>query len=123
MFICYFSPFYVYSTQTVQITLPENFTCYRCVLQLLRQAGEWVFNGGYVFWSCADISIIDNAGITIHWLLSLLVISPLVCDNNRCGGRGVCINGTCECNRGFSGKFCQYRGSTDSITKYGVLPY
>ena len=63
------SHYFLFSTQSVQITLPENFTCYRCILQLLRQAGEWVFNGGYVFWSCADISIVDNSGTNSYWLL------------------------------------------------------
>ena len=43
-----------------EVTLPTDFTCDRCVLQLLRQAGEWAApGGGYVFWSCADISIVD----------------------------------------------------------------
>ena len=33
-----------------EITLPVNFTCDRCVLQLLSQAGEWTApSGGYVF--------------------------------------------------------------------------
>jgi hypothetical protein len=46
-----------------EITLPTGFTCDRCVLQLLRQAGEWAApGGGYVFWSCADISIVDSPG-------------------------------------------------------------
>lgn len=46
-----------------EITLPAGFTCNRCVLQLLRQAGEWAApGGGYVFWSCADISIVDSPG-------------------------------------------------------------
>ena len=51
------------STQYITVSLPAGFTCNRCVLQLLRQAGEWTANGGYYFFSCADISIQDNAGI------------------------------------------------------------
>ena len=46
-----------------EVELPAGFTCERCVLQLLRQAGEWAApGGGYIFWSCADISIVDSPG-------------------------------------------------------------
>ena len=54
---------FCFRTTTVQVTLPQNFTCDHCIFQLIRQAGEWVANGGYVFWSCADISIQDNASL------------------------------------------------------------
>ncbi|CAI8038948.1 hypothetical protein GBAR_LOCUS21685 [Geodia barretti] len=40
-----------------EVTLPDGFVCDRCVLQLMRQAAEWSATGGYIFWSCADISI------------------------------------------------------------------
>ncbi len=43
-----------------EVTLPMGFTCERCVLQLLRQAAEWTAAGGYTFWSCADIAIVDS---------------------------------------------------------------
>ncbi len=45
-----------------EVTLPVGFTCEQCVLQLLRQAAEWTAAGGYTFWSCADIAIVDSPG-------------------------------------------------------------
>ena len=53
---------------SVQVTLPSDFTCDRCILQLVRQAGEWVATGGYVFWTCADIAIQDNDGKLLYIL-------------------------------------------------------
>ena len=33
------------------------------MIQLLRQAGEWIAPGGdYIFWSCADVSITQAKG-------------------------------------------------------------
>ncbi len=55
------------------VILPDNFTCDRCVLQLLRQAGEWSApGGGYVFWSCADISIVDSEGMFLHYCTCIM---------------------------------------------------
>lgn len=42
-----------------EIQLPDGFTCEQCIIQLLRQAQEWV--GGYTFWSCADVSIVSSS--------------------------------------------------------------
>lgn len=33
----------------------------------------------------------------------------------------MCNSGVCECDRGFSGKFCQYQGTAESITIYGIM--
>ena len=48
---------------TQEVTLPADFTCDSCSLQLVRQAGEWTAPGGYLFWSCADITVVDIAGV------------------------------------------------------------
>jgi len=43
---------------SLQIRLPDGYTCERCTLQLLRQASEWsAGRAQYIFWSCAEISI------------------------------------------------------------------
>lgn len=50
-----------------EVTLPEDFECDHCTLQLVRQAREWTAVGGYLFWSCADITISNSSGIlTMH---------------------------------------------------------
>ena len=45
-----------------EVQLPANFTCEKCIIQLLRQAREWRAPGGYIFFSCADVSIVDGNG-------------------------------------------------------------
>ena len=48
----------IHRSTTLQITLPANYTCDQCTLQLLRQASEWsAGNSQYIFWSCAKVSI------------------------------------------------------------------
>ena len=102
---------FLFSTQYVTVQLPANFTCDRCVLQLLRQAGEWTATGGYFFYTCADIEIKDDSGkLASHLQLKVSPLFIIVCDDNRCGGNGLCQNGVCMCNRTYSGKFCQYKG-------------
>ena len=64
----YFKNISSHSSTTVRITLPDGFTCDHCVLQLLRQAGEWTFPGGYVFWTCSDIAIQDGDSMYIYKL-------------------------------------------------------
>ena len=51
-----------YSQFIQEVTLPDGFECDRCALQLLRQAAEWTARGGYTFWSCSDISIVNSPG-------------------------------------------------------------
>ena len=59
-----------------EVTLPADFTCERCVLQLLRQAGEWAApGGGYVFWSCADVSIVDSESKLLYIALTIAVLT------------------------------------------------
>ena len=43
------------------------------------------------------------------------LLLPLVCDNNTCGGKGTCNNNECTCQRTYSGKFCQYKGTSIKI--------
>jgi hypothetical protein len=44
-----------------EVTLPPGFVCDRCILQIERQAAEfsWIDT---VFWSCADVTIVDSPG-------------------------------------------------------------
>ena len=53
-----------------EVTLPPDFTCDRCVLQLVRQAAEWSAAGGYMFWSCADVSIQNRTGTSQSYTCS-----------------------------------------------------
>lgn len=61
------------SLQNTDITLPEDFVCEDCTLQLLRNAAEWGTSTGqpYLFWSCADISIVNSE------LHVVVLINPL----------------------------------------------
>jgi len=64
IFFCIFLPAYI-SRFYQEVTLPDNFECDRCTLQLVRHAGEWVAPGGvYRFWSCADISIVNSSSMS-----------------------------------------------------------
>ena len=63
-FYCIFLPAYI-SRFYQEVTLPDNFECDRCTLQLVRHAGEWVAPGGvYRFWSCAVISIVNSSSMS-----------------------------------------------------------
>ena len=102
------------------MTLPQGFTCEKCTLQLLRQAGEWAATGGYVFFSCADISIQDNASELRLSLMGSLFYNCIdfkyflmsVCNGGNCSGHGTCVGtgGVCQCDRLYRGKFCQFKG-------------
>lgn len=81
------------TSNSIEVTLPTNFTCDHCVLQFLRQASEWTAIGGYTFWSCADIAVMSGSGAA--------------CNGGTCSGNGLCNQGTCTCNPRFSGQFCQ----------------
>ena len=61
-----------------QVTLPGDFECERCTLQLVRQAAEWTApGGGYRFWSCADVSIVNSSRMSCVQRYSLLkVVMP-----------------------------------------------
>lgn len=61
---------FLYSAFRQEITLPEDFECDHCILQLVRQAAEWTAAGGYLFWTCADVTIRDSGGMYVgHNLL------------------------------------------------------
>lgn len=54
------------SPQTVQVTLPPNFTCTKCILQVVEFMSNHAFNnpGGCFYHHCATVSIVppDDAG-------------------------------------------------------------
>ncbi|XP_006819112.1 uncharacterized protein LOC102801088 [Saccoglossus kowalevskii] len=86
------------TSQQVEVTLPE-FGCNNCTIRLLRQAGEWTTSRdeGYIFWSCADVIITDNAECGNE---------PDT--NTECFESGNCTDGTCMCDAGYYGDYCQY---------------
>ena len=47
------------TANTAEVALPSGIICDRCLVRLTRQALEW--GGGYLFRSCAMISISDDA--------------------------------------------------------------
>uniref|UniRef100_A0A915IMZ1 Uncharacterized protein n=1 Tax=Romanomermis culicivorax TaxID=13658 RepID=A0A915IMZ1_ROMCU len=69
-----------------QVTLPRE-ECENCAIRLMRQAAEW--SEGYQFWSCADVNIL---------------IDP----KEKCSHHGKFENDRCQCDKLFSGPFCQY---------------
>ena len=64
------SDFYdVGRAQSYSVSLPAGYTCDHCFIQLLRQATEW--GGGYRFWSCADVTIVDCKHLSsMEWTLA-----------------------------------------------------
>uniref|UniRef100_A0A914WJF5 DOMON domain-containing protein n=1 Tax=Plectus sambesii TaxID=2011161 RepID=A0A914WJF5_9BILA len=76
------------TTQDSQtVTLPEDLECSNCAIRLLRQATEW--GADYQLFSCADVNIVKTPG------------------PDTCLGHGMRKNGTCECDRLYSGLACQ----------------
>lgn len=57
-----YTPTPSFSLQHTDITLPEDFVCDECILQLLRNAAEWGTSSGqpYLFWTCSDITIVNS---------------------------------------------------------------
>lgn len=55
----------LYRLEQYEVTLPPDFVCERCTLQLIRQAIEFERFGwsDSVFKSCADVSIVDSPGM------------------------------------------------------------
>lgn len=49
--------YFACSAFSQEVKLPEDFECVECTVQLVRQAAEWRAPGGYLFWSCADVTI------------------------------------------------------------------
>ena len=35
----------------------------------------------------------------------------LACNNGTCSDQGTCMNDVCQCDRLYSGKFCQFKGN------------
>ncbi|NP_001164708.1 Nahoda-like protein precursor [Saccoglossus kowalevskii] len=78
-----------------EVTLPDDVTCDKCTIRIIRQALEYKNGIGKNFWTCADISIQDNAQ----------------CD---CSGHGACSEDTCTCDGLYYGDDCQYQDECDS---------
>jgi len=85
------------TTQSYQVSIPQDFNCPNCAIRLVRQAGEW--GKKYQFWSCADVSIIPPRSF-----------------RQDCSGNGRNIVGRCKCNRLHHGDRCQY---SDECEKSG----
>lgn len=80
------------------IKLPSNLTCDACTLQV-----EFETKASGKLFMCADMEIIggqieDCAGQCVHG--------------------AVCMNGGCECRKGYSGRFCEIVESVPSNTNY-----
>ena len=73
-------------TQTT-IELPQQ-ECRNCTLSFQRQAMVW--GGTYIFYSCAIVDIIEEVDVC-----------------NGCSGHGSCVNGECQCDKLYSGQYCE----------------
>jgi len=87
------------------VVLPANVTCELCLVRMQRQALEW--GGGYLFRSCAFVSIADDLD-----------------DCQGCSGQGTCVEGQCQCNRspatGFwYGEYCEQEDECDTDADCG----
>ncbi|ESP05236.1 hypothetical protein LOTGIDRAFT_152053 [Lottia gigantea] len=78
--------------RSAELTLP-NQECRGCWIRLVRQAAEWVAScrKGYVFWSCADVDIIQTGFI------------------ESCSGHGTWRNNKCECGMLWIGDRCEHK--------------
>ena len=70
------------------IKFPANTTCDSCTLQLV-----WDTKAAGKLNMCADISILSGDKIKDC--------------SGQCSNGGICLNGECECRKGFQGKFCE----------------
>lgn len=97
------------SSQNVIVQLPTE-ECANCGLRLVRQAKEW---GNYLFWSCADINIVTSA--CAHSLKRYHTTRIVAAGGDPvalCSGYGMLKeDGTCQCNRLFSGDHCENAGT------------
>ena len=44
-------------------------------------------------------------------VMTTYVSVMLACNNDTCSDHGTCVNDVCQCDRLYSGKFCQYKGN------------
>lgn len=56
------------------------------------------------------VSIVYHFDIKRFLFTSILLLDFIVCNGGSCSGNGQCVNGVCECNRLYHGKFCQQKG-------------
>jgi len=83
-----------HTTQSYELTVPDDLVCPNCILRLVRQASEW---GEYKFKSCADVNIVPYD----EW-------------SNRCSGQGTSARDRrCKCRKPYYGRFCQYKNDCE----------
>jgi len=102
------------TAMTHQITIGADHVCDHCILKLTKEANEWrdemdgaktgdEFWMGYVFWSCADVTIVGSDTVADG------------CYDGKCLNGGTCDAGTCTCAEKFEGERCEFENhcSTD----------
>lgn len=91
------------TAQRHEVFIPSNLQCNGCTIRLLRQAREW--SGGYTFWSCADVDIVNSINS----------------DQDLCMGHGSYSrsSGQCQCDRTFYGSRCQYQNECEDDSDCG----
>lgn len=77
-----------FRAQQFQVSLPKDFTCPDCSIRLTRQADEW--GGNYLFWSCADVDIVQRKEF-----------------RETCSGHGKFI-ARCKCEKKYYGNRCEF---------------
>jgi len=87
---------------THQITIGADHVCDHCILKLSKEANEWrdemdsgrgdEFWMGYVFWSCADVTIVASDTVADG------------CYDGKCLNGGTCEAGVCSCVDKFEGE-------------------
>lgn len=82
------------------VQLPFNFSCESCVLQV-----QWETKALGNIYMCSDIE----------------VLSGQVEDcSGQCTNGAVCMNGHCQCKKGFTGKFCEIVVTVPVKTNYNL---
>lgn len=80
------------------VKLPKNYSCDACVLQV-----EWKTKALGSIFMCADIQVLDG---------------QVEDCSGQCTNGAVCMNGHCQCKKGYTGKFCEIQTYTPPKTDY-----
>jgi EGF-like domain len=90
-----------FSAQSHEVSLPRDFVCTDCTLQILRQADD--LSQSARFFSCADVDIV-----------------PAEQYMETCSGYGQFEDSKCECHKKHYGDRCQYSDECENDVDCGA---
>jgi hypothetical protein len=81
-----------------EVRFPKNVTCDACFIQLI-----WATKNTGKQFHCADIEILGG---------------DIEDCSGQCMNGGMCVNGGCQCRKGYTGNFCQIKEFVPDNTNY-----